>query len=105
MMAASDIIPQALSEATRACRQSFTECRSIGRLMEDEWAENRLADFNLWDAGVGASAHPLASLDRRLMSQPEAYAIVQGLLKTLRTLVDRCRDSSQRCVMPVARPA
>ncbi|KAK5449518.1 Calmodulin-dependent protein kinase cmk2 [Exophiala xenobiotica] len=77
-MAASDIVPQELSVATRACRQSFTECLSIRGLMEDEWAENRLADFNLWDAGVGASAHPLASLDRRLMSQPEAYAIVHG---------------------------
>ncbi|KIW11596.1 hypothetical protein PV08_10897 [Exophiala spinifera] len=104
MSAPPTIIPRDIAQASRDCRQSFTQCLSISGLMREEWAENRLADFNLWAAGVGASAHPLASLDRRLMSQPETYEIVLGLLTMLRVMVDRCVESCPPAPSPSCPP-
>lgn len=39
--------------------------------MNKEWAENRLADFNIWAAGVGASAKQKASPEERLAFEPQ----------------------------------
>ncbi|KAF2873108.1 hypothetical protein BDV95DRAFT_372161 [Massariosphaeria phaeospora] len=81
-----------ISSATSASRRALERCLDVKDLMQDEWAENRLMDFNLWASGVGASAKPLASLDQRLESQPDVRAVVLGLLSTLVTFVDLCVD-------------
>ena len=60
--------------------------------MDHGWAENRLADFNLWVAGVGASAKRRASLDERLALEPEVRAVVTNLLITLKVLVEKCKE-------------
>jgi hypothetical protein len=60
--------------------------------MNAGWAENRLADFNLWAAGVGASATTQASLDWRLHFQPKARIVITSLLITLQELVEQCKD-------------
>jgi hypothetical protein len=84
--------PVTISEATAACRQSFEECLPMGNLMDKEWAENRLADFNLWAAGVGASAKQKASLEERLAFEPDVRAVVLNLLIMLRKFVEQCRE-------------
>jgi hypothetical protein len=58
--------------------------------MKHGWAENRLADFNLWAAGVGALAPAQASLDSRLHFQPTARIVLTNLLVTLREFVEQC---------------
>lgn len=58
-------------------------------VMKDEWAENRLADFNIWVSGIGASARNRASLDSRL--KPEACEAIANLLRLLAGVVDECK--------------
>lgn len=60
--------------------------------MEFEWAENRLADFNMWAAGSGAFAGQRASLDRRLAHEHDTQIVVMNLLVLLQSCVDRCYD-------------
>lgn len=60
--------------------------------MDGGWAENRLADFNLWASGVGASATTQASLDWRLHYQPKARIVLVSLLVALKEFVEQCND-------------
>jgi hypothetical protein len=84
--------PSAIYNATEDCRKSFQRCLAIQELMVDEWAENRLADFNLWAAGLGASAKPELSLDTRLSNDPGAREVVIGLLLTLKAYIEQCEQ-------------
>lgn len=84
-----------ISEATQVCLQSFTNCLEVEELLKDEWAENRLADFNLWISGTGALAGGRASLDHRLRAKPEARAVIANLLRLLAETVEKCKTSSQ----------
>ncbi|KAK5000610.1 WD repeat-containing protein 88 [Elasticomyces elasticus] len=79
-------------DAATVCHQRLRECLEIPSLMERAWAENRLADFNLWAAGVGAFSQRKASLDERLAFQPDAVAVVVNLLVLLAELVERCKE-------------
>lgn len=63
--------------------------------MQDEWAENLLADFNLWSAGAGASANDRASLDHRLAPEPDVRAVVINLLSMLNAVVKRCQTQGK----------
>ncbi len=58
--------------------------------MKDEWAENRMADFNLWAAGAGALTTGKASLDHRLKTDPQTHRIVTNLVLILEALVEDC---------------
>ncbi|KAF4448160.1 hypothetical protein F53441_8395 [Fusarium austroafricanum] len=78
--------------ATNACRSALQNCLSIKPLVMNGWAENRLADFNLWAAGVGALAKTKASLDWRLHYQPKARIVLVSLLITLRDFIEECKD-------------
>jgi len=77
-------------EAAKACQGGLTACVKVPVLMEEEWAENRLADFNLWANGVGALATGRASLDSRLGFKPEVQGVVTNLLYLLKDIVDEC---------------
>ena len=60
-------------------------------LAKGEWAENRLADFNLWVYSSGAAAKGRASLDSRLSLKPETQNVIVNLLYSLSKLVDECK--------------
>lgn len=84
-------VSRVIFEATAVCLQSFTDCLAVEALMTDEWAENRLADFNLWVSGIGASARGRASLDSRMALKPEAREVIANLLRLLAGVVDECK--------------
>ena len=86
----SDTGPHSIFYASIACRQSFEDCLTIKSLMNNEWAENRLAALNFWAVGVCASKKR-ASLDERLVFQPEMRAVITNLLMTLKAFVDECK--------------
>lgn len=48
-----------------------------------EWFENRLADLNLWAAGLGVFKTGHASLEYRLRLRPDVYGIISELLEEL----------------------
>lgn len=86
-------LPTILNAAI-ACRDIFRAATKVPRLMQQEWAENRLADFNLWASGAGASAKGKASLDHRLQTNNEAHSIIFNLLSMLRILVEKCIEEA-----------
>jgi hypothetical protein len=88
-------VSRVIFEATAVCFQSFTDCLAVEALMTDEWAENRLADFNLWVSGIGASARGRASLDSRMALKPEARDVIANLLRLLAGVVDECKKLGQ----------
>ncbi|KAJ5235397.1 NACHT nucleoside triphosphatase [Penicillium citrinum] len=61
---------QSVSELAHQCLSKFDEALFGRVLTQNQWAENRRADFNLWVDGVGAMAGkgPLSMLD----SSPDA---------------------------------
>lgn len=79
-----------IANATNASRRALERCVSIGSSMVNEWAENRLMDFNFWDSGVGASSTSRVCLDERLASQPAVRTVVVSLLSTLTIFVHDC---------------
>ncbi|MCJ1349815.1 hypothetical protein MMC31_008056, partial [Peltigera leucophlebia] len=83
--------PHSIFNASNACRQSFEGCLTITSLVHNEWAENRLAEFNLWAAGVGASMKQRASLDKRLAFETDVRDVVTDLLITLKAFIEECR--------------
>jgi len=77
-------------DAAVACRECFQRAVSVPRLMKDEWALNRLADFNLWSAGVGIAARGNGSLDARLSRETDGRDVVANLLRMLKVLLSKC---------------
>lgn len=77
-------------DATAKCRKSFMKCQKLPALMKGNWAENRLADFNLWASGLGASARNRASLDARLALRSDTRDTIANLLRLLNTVVVKC---------------
>ncbi|KAL4935315.1 hypothetical protein BDV06DRAFT_217514 [Aspergillus oleicola] len=78
----------AIYDATLACHQVFQDSGAVPIL--EEWAENCLADLNLWANGAGALKVGKASLDARLSSNPDAKIFVVNLLKMLQGFVEKC---------------
>ena len=87
-------------EATLACRQVFRDSGAVPILQE--WAENCLADLNLWADGAGASKVGKASLDARLSLSQDAKTFVVNLLGMLQAFVERCIEEgiSKHCYQP-----
>lgn len=85
-----------IQSAALMCRQKFTSATQFARLMEQEWAENRLADFKLWTMGAGVLAPGRASLDHRLSSRPEIHTVVINLILLLEVLVADCIHAGMR---------
>ena len=84
--------PDSIFYASSACRQSLEDCLAITSLIKNEWAENRLAEFNLWAAGVGASAvKQRNSLYKRLAVETDVRDVVTNLLITLKAFVEECK--------------
>ncbi|KAF2633129.1 hypothetical protein BU25DRAFT_406381 [Macroventuria anomochaeta] len=80
-----------IADAAIACRNSLTSCNTISYLW-DEWAENRLADFRLWDASIGASSQSGSSLEDRLISTPHIKKVILSLLNVFKVTIDECRE-------------
>ncbi|KAG7403786.1 hypothetical protein Forpe1208_v016231 [Fusarium oxysporum f. sp. rapae] len=78
-----------IHDATLACISGFEACLSVQPLMEEGWAENKLAAMKSWASVVGALTEPEVSLDRRLQVKPRF--VVSNLLLTLNKFIEICR--------------
>lgn len=87
----ADDLGSSISDIAQKCRDAFDACLALPALMEQEWAENRLADFNLWASGSGVFAKEKASLDSRLTMDYDAKNLVVNLLITLLFCVGKCQ--------------
>ncbi|KAH7077364.1 hypothetical protein FB567DRAFT_148733 [Paraphoma chrysanthemicola] len=75
--------PKPIRAITQECRNQLEKCTETMDPGYRNWAENRLSDFNLWDAGVGASARTFSSLDKRLDSDKTAQTVVISSIDSL----------------------
>jgi hypothetical protein len=75
--------------ATSACRAQLRQCLKIQSLGRLEWAENRLCDFNLWEAGIGESSAGTSALEARLASLRN---LVLNLLVMYHSYLETCVD-------------
>ena len=80
-----------ISTAAQQCRALLRACRELDALKHDEWAENRLAEFNLWTASSGVFAGDRASLDYRLAPHPEVKSVMVSLLAVLTESLTQCQ--------------
>ncbi|KAI0144953.1 hypothetical protein BJ166DRAFT_597014 [Pestalotiopsis sp. NC0098] len=90
---ASDEVSSSISAVATQCRIRLQQCLHLQPLMQYEWAENRLAEFNLWAAGAGAFAGERASLDAKLALQIDTQTFVISILSLLLGCVEKCRDT------------
>jgi hypothetical protein len=82
--------PPTISKAAILCRHKLEECLEIESLASQNWAENRLADFNLWDAGLGASSAEEPSLEARLAGKPHIGKVLLNLLIVYWRSIELC---------------
>ncbi|OTA57630.1 hypothetical protein K449DRAFT_131949 [Hypoxylon sp. EC38] len=87
----SNPVSENISQAASKCKDALKSCLDIELLMYEEWAENRLADFNLWAAGSGVFASQKASLDHRLSGQPSLLSLVATSLTLLNDYIEECK--------------
>lgn len=80
-----------ISQVAHQCRALLQACLQVSSLKEDEWAENRLAEFSLWAANSGVFAGDKASLDSRLALQQDIKSIILGLLTVLAESLIQCQ--------------
>ena len=78
------------SELTRECQDAFEQCIAMTGFKAVEWAEIRLADLNLWAAGVGAFASKKSSLDARFENRPDDLILVKSNLSILHGFLQDC---------------
>lgn len=83
--------PISIQDATNDCRKRLQQCIDSGSPSLEPWAEDRLADFNLWDSGVGASSTK-ASLEVRLEPKPHLRSLVLNLLILYEISIHGCLD-------------
>lgn len=71
-----------LSLAARAaqCRNEFIK---LSADVQDIWARDQMAQFNMWAANIGVLAKDQQSLDFRLKDIPAMHRIIRQLLKAL----------------------
>ncbi|KAK8071438.1 hypothetical protein PG997_011641 [Apiospora hydei] len=92
-------------EAATKCREAFLPCLVFANLMNLEWAENRLADFNLWANGVGAFTGNRASLDERLSRDPDTRGIIVHVLGLLHGCIQQCQNLAESSTSGSPAPA
>lgn len=77
---------------TRVCKEAFQRCLKIQDLAEDDWLEQKSAEFNWWISGLNADKIGPGSLDSRLMLRPDVGEVVVDLLEGLIMALSKCED-------------
>ncbi|KAF5962661.1 Hsp70 chaperone protein [Fusarium bulbicola] len=80
---------------TRACKEAFRRCLEIQDLAEDDWLEQKSAEFNWWISGLNADKIGPGSLDSRLMLRPDVRDVVVDLLEGLIMALSKCEDIAE----------
>jgi hypothetical protein len=82
--------PWPIRDAATESRLLLESCLRASLPKEDEWAEDRLIDFNLWASGIGLFAKSPSSLDDRLKRNKDVQHVVLTLLSTLNVFLELC---------------
>ncbi|KAF4428916.1 hypothetical protein F53441_14029 [Fusarium austroafricanum] len=67
-------------------------CLEVPDLNEDDWIEQKSAEFNWWTSGLNADKDGPGSLDSRLRLRPDVRDAVADLLEGLMTALSKCDE-------------
>ncbi|SCO27216.1 related to hsp70 protein [Fusarium fujikuroi] len=81
---------------TRVCKEAFQRCFQIQDLAEDDWLEQKSAEFNWWISGLNADKIGPGSLDSRLMLRPDVRDVVVDLLQSMIIALSECEDIAKK---------
>jgi hypothetical protein len=70
--------------ASASVHDALLEYNATSNVENKEWAEDMLADFNVWAFDSGASAKGMDSLDNRLNSSVHVREVVLNMLSMLK---------------------
>ncbi|KAK8099658.1 D-serine dehydratase [Apiospora kogelbergensis] len=76
-----------IAEPASVCRVSFLDCLACADLMKLEWAENRLADFDLWALDFMRYHTPV---DGRPSPDDHTRNVIVHVLKLLHSCIQQC---------------
>ncbi|KAG4295229.1 hypothetical protein FPRO06_01813 [Fusarium proliferatum] len=80
---------------TRVCKEAFQRCLEIQDIAEDDWLEQKSAEFNWWISGLNADKIGPGSLDSRLMLRPDVREVVVDLLEGLIMALSKCEGIAE----------
>ncbi|KAJ5986357.1 hypothetical protein N7451_010722 [Penicillium sp. IBT 35674x] len=92
-----------IADAAGRCLNRFQQCLHQSALIspqETALAEDQLARFSLWTAGIGVFVGGRASLDHRLREAQEVHDVITGLLETLEDQVEAWSDALESIIRP-----
>lgn len=72
-----------LCRLTKKCASLFTAMADHPKLSDDDWLEDRAADFAWWSHGLKAQKTGRSSLDFRLRNRLDIQKVISGLLHSL----------------------
>lgn len=81
--------PLTMVDVIKECHEIFRDASNNPYPFHREWAENRLADFNLWLVGANATGSGKSSLQARLATRLEAHTFLIHLVKLLMAFLRR----------------
>jgi hypothetical protein len=80
--------------AASQCHDYMQNCLHQRLLMESDWAENILADFNLWAASFGIFSGRRAAFDDRILRDENNRLLMSNILSLLQMSVQACLKKS-----------
>ncbi|KAF5674771.1 Hsp70 chaperone protein [Fusarium circinatum] len=80
---------------SQVCKEAFQTCLKIQDLAEDDWLEQKSAEFNWWISGLNADKIGPGSLDSRLMLRPDVKEVVVDLLESLIIALSEYEDIAE----------
>ncbi|RTE82838.1 hypothetical protein BHE90_002605 [Fusarium euwallaceae] len=82
--------PNELCRRTEECLSLFQDVSKHQTLADDDWFEDRAADFVWWSHGLKAQKTGRSSLDYRLRDRPDIQKVIAGLLDSLAQALKEC---------------
>ncbi|EEU40993.1 uncharacterized protein NECHADRAFT_99311 [Fusarium vanettenii 77-13-4] len=79
-----------LCRRTEECLSLFEDASRHQALADDDWFEDRAADFVWWSHGLKAQKTGRSSLDYRLRDRPDIQKVIAGLLDSLAQALKDC---------------
>ncbi|WDK15148.1 hypothetical protein CGRA01v4_06429 [Colletotrichum graminicola] len=79
--------------ASFSCHESLRRCVDRYAPFDDDWASQRLIDFNMWSAASGALDDGRYSLDNKLILTKTTSTVVSDLVGLVSVFVDACSPS------------
>ncbi|KAH6887068.1 hypothetical protein B0T10DRAFT_575574 [Thelonectria olida] len=81
-----------LSQIVKESQDLFQSCLDIPELSENDWLEQKSAEFNWWTSGLNADKTNISSLDHRLSLRPDVKDVVAGLLDGINSALSECAE-------------